>query len=77
MSRCACGIDYLTIRLRNYLPNSDVQCGQRVALIGMVVKQCGHSLVVGSAGGGAFLVALAALTIMKITKAILRKSFTV
>jgi len=32
---------------------SDVQCGQRVALIGMIVKQCGHSFVVGSAGAGA------------------------
>ncbi len=31
---------------------SEVQCGQRVALIGMVVKQCGHSLVVGTAGVG-------------------------
>jgi hypothetical protein len=29
---------------------SEVQCGQRVALIGIVEKQRGHSLVVGSAG---------------------------
>ena len=32
-------------------PSSEVQFGQRLALIAMVEKQKGHSLVVGSAGG--------------------------
>jgi len=32
---------------------SEVQLGHRVALIAMVLKQKGHSLVVGSAGGTA------------------------
>ena len=31
--------------------NSDVQFGQRVALMEIVVKQCGQSLVMGSAAG--------------------------
>lgn len=31
-------------------PTSEVQCGQRVALIGMFNRQYGYSLVVGSAG---------------------------
>ena len=60
--------------------SSEVQLGQRVALIEMVLKQCGHSFVVGSAAGagaGFFLAALAALTIMKMTKAMIRKSMTV
>ena len=30
--------------------SAEVQCGQRVALIGIAVKQKGQSLVVGSAG---------------------------
>ncbi len=40
-----------------------VQLGQRVALMGMTVKQCGHSLVVGSAtsGCGLFLQVVDAL----------------
>ena len=33
------------------LPSSEVQCAQRVALMGMLLRQWGHSLVVGSAGG--------------------------
>lgn len=33
------------------LTSSEVQLGQRVAIIAMVLKQNGHSLVVGSAGG--------------------------
>ena len=32
-----------------------MQFGQRVALIEIVLKQCGHSFVVGSAGRGSFL----------------------
>ena len=57
--------------------NSEVQLGQRVALMEMVVKQWGQSLVVGSAAGAGssfFLVAFALLTIMKITKAMIKKS---
>ncbi len=37
-----------------------MQFGQRVAAIGMVVWQNGHSLVVGSAGAGARFILLAA-----------------
>ncbi len=33
------------------VPSSEVQLGQRLALIGIDEKQKGHSLVVGSAGG--------------------------
>ena len=34
---------------------SDVQCAQRVASIGMVLLQYGHTLVVGAAGSSSFL----------------------
>ena len=37
-----------------YRGSSEVQFGQRVALMGMRVKQKGHSLVVGSGGGVSF-----------------------
>src|SRR5262249_58125226 len=37
-------------RCRNYL-NSEVQCGQRVALIGMTERQWGQSLVAGAGAG--------------------------
>src|SRR5690242_20636182 len=56
---------------------SDVQFGQRVALIGMTLKQYGQSFVVGSAGGGAFFRLLKPLMIRKITKATITKSITV
>ncbi len=64
------------IKEENYAFNSDVQFGQRVALMEMVLMQCGHSLVVGSAGAGAFFMLLADLTMRKITKAMIRKSTT-
>ena len=37
-----------------YRGSSEVQFGQRVALMGMRVKQKGHSLVVGAGGGVSF-----------------------
>src|SRR5579871_3869796 len=35
--------------------NSEVQCGQRVALMGIVEAQYGHSFVVGAAAGASSL----------------------
>src|ERR1017187_3536345 len=60
---------------------SEVQWGQRVALIGMVEKQRGHSFVVGSAATGAcssrcFMVFIALMT-RKIQNATMRKSMIV
>ena len=57
-----------------YYFNSDVQFGQRVALMEIVLKQYGQSLVVGSAGAGAFFNLFAIFTMRKITKAMIRKS---
>ena len=37
--------------LFSFFYSSDVQFGQRVALMEIVVKQCGQSLVMGSAAG--------------------------
>jgi len=37
-----------------YALTSDVQLGQRVAFMGIVEKQKGHSLVVGTAGASRF-----------------------
>jgi len=54
-----------------------VQFGQRVALIGMVVKQCGHSFVVGSAGAGCGFIRFIVRTIRKMTKATMMKSMMV
>ena len=39
------------ITIQDFAASSDVQLGQRVALMGMAVKQNGQSFVVGSAGG--------------------------
>ncbi len=55
---------------------SDVQCAQRVALIGIADKQCGQSLVVGAAAGAGLCSLLACLTIRKIAKAMMRKLVT-
>jgi hypothetical protein len=54
-----------------------VQFGHRVALIGIAVKQNGHSLVDGGAGGGTCLNRLICLTNKNITKATIRKSIIV
>ena len=58
--------------------SSDVQFGQRNALIEIVEKQNGHSFVVGAAGvaglAGASL--FAARIIMKMTKATIKKLIT-
>lgn len=55
----------------------EVQLGQRVALIGICVKQCGHSLVVTSAGAGGAFRRLAALTTRKMANAMIMKSMIV
>ena len=51
--------------------------GQRVALIGMLVKQKGHSLVVGAAGAsiflGACILAIGRTMKKKTTRAIIKK----
>ena len=54
--------------------SSEVQCPQRVALMGIVIRHLSQALVVGSAGGGAFFRRLICLMIMKIQKATIRKS---
>ncbi|HQV62383.1 MAG TPA: hypothetical protein PKV19_00170, partial [Anaerolineales bacterium] len=41
--------------VRSYF-NSDVQFGQRVALMGIMLKQCGHSFMTGSATGSGFFI---------------------
>jgi hypothetical protein len=56
---------------------SDVQFGQRVAGIGIWVKQNGHSLVVGAAGAGARFIRFICFTIRKITNAMMTKSIIV
>ena len=61
--------------LRVDQPSSEVQFGQRLALIGMFVKQRGHSLVIGVAGAGAGLRCrlLIPLIIRKMARATIRK----
>jgi hypothetical protein len=54
---------------------SDVQCGQRVALIGIVIEQNGHSFETGS-GPGDFLKLLIARTKRKMQNATMRKLTT-
>lgn len=56
---------------------SDVQCGQRLALIATVEQHLGHSLVVGSAGGGALLSRFICLITRKMAKATITKSSSV
>jgi hypothetical protein len=57
------------------LDSSDVQFGQRTALIGIAVKQKGQSLVVGAAGGTSFFrcIWLMIFTNKNTAKAIMRK----
>lgn len=42
---------YKSIHSPQVIYNSEVQNAQRVALMGIVEKQCGQSFVVGSSGG--------------------------
>src|SRR5277367_1748840 len=58
-------------------PNCDVQFGQRVAGIGIIVWQNGHSFVVGDAGAGWRFIRFACFTTIKIINATIRKSTTV
>jgi PPM family protein phosphatase len=60
----------------NYL-SSDVQCPQRVALIGMLIWQYGQSFVVGAAATTGFFSRFIALMTTKMAKATIRKSITV
>jgi hypothetical protein len=59
--------------------SSEVQNGQREALIGMVEKQCEHSLVVGSSTGAASsrLSLLSPLINIKMANATIKKFMTV
>jgi hypothetical protein len=63
--------------LRAYYFRSEVQFGQRVALIGIAEQQKPHSLVLAGAASGAFLIRFTCFTIKNITKATIRKSRTV
>ena len=60
-----------------YPTSVEVQLGQRLALIGILVQQKGHSLVVGAAGSATFLgaciLAIGPTTKKKTTKAIITK----
>jgi hypothetical protein len=59
---------------------SEVQCGQRVALIGICDRQCGQSLVVGAAGASSCFFSVKRLTCFinkKMAKATIKKSMTV
>jgi hypothetical protein len=53
---------------------ADVQCAHFTALIGMVDKQYGQSLVVGGPAGGSFFSRFTCFTSMKITNAMMMKS---
>ena len=53
--------------------NSDVQFGQRVALMGIAVKQNEHSFVEGSGAGGSFLTLFTFFITRKTEKATMRK----
>ena len=58
----------------DYLPaNSVVQCGQRVALIGMVIWQAGQSLVMGAASAVGRFILFTALTTRKMQNATMMK----
>ena len=53
--------------------SSLVQWGQRVALIGIVIAQAGHSFETGAAVGVGRFILFTPLTMMKIAKATIRK----
>src|SRR5436305_10540858 len=53
--------------------NSLVQCGQRVALIGIDMVQAGQSFATAGASGLGFFIRLKARTIKKIANATMRK----
>ena len=67
---------YVCTCIRFYF-NSDVQFGQRFALIEIALKQYGQSFVVGSVTRTGFFSLLTDLMIRKITKATMVKSITV
>ena len=56
--------------------NSLVQCGQRVALIGIVMAHAGQSFETGSAAGAGRFIWLIAFTTRKMAKATMRKSIS-
>jgi hypothetical protein len=56
---------------------SEVQCGHRVALIGMLDRQNAHSRVEGAGSSCLRFILLICLITRKITKATSRKSITV
>jgi hypothetical protein len=53
-----------------------VQCGQRVALIGIVIAQVGHSFETGPAMGDGLFNLFIALTTRKMQKATMMKLIT-
>jgi len=68
-----------TTPAKDGITSSEVQYGQRVALIGMLDRQYGHSLVVGAGGGASsfpWLMRLTRRTTKKITRDTIRKSRT-
>ena len=54
-----------------------VQCGQRVALIGIDIVQAGQSFDTGVLVGDGFFILFIALTTRKIQKAVIRKLMTI
>jgi hypothetical protein len=50
-----------------------VQCGQRVALIGIDIVQAGQSFATGAAAGAGRFIRLIAFTTRKMQKATIRK----
>jgi hypothetical protein len=56
--------------------NSLVQCGQRVALIGIVIAQAGHSFETGPPAGDGLFNLFIALTTRKMQKATMMKLIT-
>ena len=56
-----------------YEANSVVQCGQRLAFIGMVIAQAGQSFSTGAAVGDGFFILFIAFTTRKMQNATIRK----
>ena len=57
--------------------NSVVQCGQRVALIGIDIVQAGQSFTTGAAVGDGFFILLIILTMRKMQNAMITKLIVV
>jgi len=77
--RLACR-SFQTCRLLSHLlavsASSDVQCGQRLALMGIVIEHKGQSLETAGASGAGFFILLSARTIRKMQNATIKKLTT-